>query len=567
MKKITILFLFFTLLSACVSKKKLVKKIKMNDEIGKFDVALADKTLKKLGKKRDKNTDKLVSTVTQHYVDKILEEGDNIIHNDQSSKGYERAIAKYISAQNIINEVNASYSVPVATWGVYYEERLVNLKDGLYEKSYKEGVALFEEKQYEEAIEKFLLVQKNKPSYEDNNKYIENTNQKIAEKDYANGISLFSAKKYEDANIAFKKVVQRIATFEDAQNYEKVTYEKVTEERYDKGVTAFNSKNYTQALSIFDDIIKRDANYKNAQEYRKKSYDSITEEIYQSALNFYENKDYQSALTTFNKVENRDRNYKDATSYKNKSYDGITTEQYQEAKNDFNAKRYKTALVALRAVKDRARATDILPRLNNEIAVAEEKSILKIAIEGESAYDLLKEMEKEYKNNNDVRFTTSSSSDIVIRVNSRREIKTNNISKTQNTGYLVETSVQKNITFYKASTPVEYHTYRGYKEIELVSEYFISNTIYKGESKESNIDRINAVICPTQINGALSTNKINDFSPSPIYADIFLNASNTRITFLSDDELVQRGNLINTNIKKLSKMVKTDIDKILKQVK
>ncbi len=200
---------------------------------------------------------------------------------------------------------------------------------------YSQGMKLFDEGKYEQAIEILTRVVQSEPNYK-------NASQKLAEaqqlKDrqtkldkladvYARGIGYMQRSDWQNAIIAFKQVEGSDPGYKDVkvklaeaqarldQSLQQEVYEKI----YNDGQLEYRKGNWINAIVSFEKVWEWDPNYKNVDRmYRdaqsklnRDGESNVKNRYYVEGKTYLNNGNWEAAITSFELLKNFDQNYKD----------------------------------------------------------------------------------------------------------------------------------------------------------------------------------------------------------------------------------------------------------------
>lgn len=200
---------------------------------------------------------------------------------------------------------------------------------------YSQGMKLFDEGKYEQAIEILTRVVQSEPNYK-------NASQKLAEaqqlKDrqtkldnladvYARGIGYMQRSDWQNAILAFKQVEGSDPNYKDVkvklaeaqarmdQSLQQEVYEKI----YNDGQSEYRKGNWINAIVAFEKVKEWDPNYKNVDRmYRdaqsklnREGESSVKNRYYVEGKTYLNNENWEAAITSFKLLKNLDQNYKD----------------------------------------------------------------------------------------------------------------------------------------------------------------------------------------------------------------------------------------------------------------
>lgn len=180
---------------------------------------------------------------------------------------------------------------------------------------YKDGMALFQQKLYPEAIECFYELNK-----------FRNSQEMILEAKYYMAEQALSDGKYDSAREGFLELKE----FWDAPDKADIAGQRILDENYNHAVDFFENQEYNSAYEIFTEM----SGYKEADDYKEKIVDKYQElflQDLQSALDNRGNYDTNGNYLGYEKVVGFDAALAD---YSNIEFNDSFLEQY---KNQYNA--------------------------------------------------------------------------------------------------------------------------------------------------------------------------------------------------------------------------------------
>jgi tetratricopeptide (TPR) repeat protein len=218
------------------------------------------------------------------------------------------------------------------------------------ENQYSQGIAYFENAQYDKAIEALTQVINRNPNYKDASQKLARAqglkNQRAQtddlERTYARGIGYMQNNDWKNAILAFTQVNQSNPDYKDvafkleeakakfSQSLVAEGYEKL----YANGVAAYNEKDWVKAILAFEKVREWNPNFKNIRRMYADAQNQLNQEE-QSAvkMRYYSqgktdlaSGDWGAAISSFQQLVRLDSNFRDAQQLLNQARNELQRE-------------------------------------------------------------------------------------------------------------------------------------------------------------------------------------------------------------------------------------------------
>lgn len=186
---------------------------------------------------------------------------------------------------------------------------------------YRDGHQAFKNSQYSQATSFFEKVLELAPEYPSAGKYLKIAQEKEAEeklrraeveKTYREGLALYEKWQYQEALEKFEKVLSLDNKHEDSNRFINAVRERLSEDNrieeisffYQKGVNFYQERKWREAISCFNRVLREMSTHKKALEYKKLAEIALAEEdrqhdLLEQAMVYFRESQYEKALEGF----------------------------------------------------------------------------------------------------------------------------------------------------------------------------------------------------------------------------------------------------------------------------
>ena len=247
------------------------------------------------------------------------------------------------------------------------------------ENQYAQGIAYFENAQYDKAIEVLTQVIDKNPNYKDASQRLvraqglknQRAQSETLERTYARGIGYLQNNDWKNAILAFTQVNQSNPDYKDVpikleeakakldQSLVAEGYEKL----YTNGVAAYNAKDWVKAIVAFEKVWEWNPNYQNIRRMYADAQTQLNQEEQSTIkLRYYDQGktdlvggDLEAAISSFEQLVRLDANFRDVQKLLNQAKNELQSETetnqldklYAEGKNHFDNGDWLKAIIVL----------------------------------------------------------------------------------------------------------------------------------------------------------------------------------------------------------------------------
>ena len=177
------------------------------------------------------------------------------ISHFENLNNWDKVVQLAEQGQNLLSGVTDIYGVDFPTKDdlEYLKIKSDQSKFNQANELYSEAKSFYESQDYLEALQKFEEVRSYVTHFKETDKYIKDTNRKLAEQQYAEGMESLNAEKLEQALEHFKNAAQYDGNFLDVQQQIGQIQQQLSEAHYLKGRNHFETGKLKQA---YDELRK-----------------------------------------------------------------------------------------------------------------------------------------------------------------------------------------------------------------------------------------------------------------------------------------------------------------------